>query len=67
MSEIEIIVAVFTVYLALLTAVAVWSSKASSGMDGYFIAGKQKGKEDERGLMVTTQHRFVLVDSVTRG
>ena len=41
MSEIEIIVAVFTVYLVLLTAVAIWSSKASSGMDGYFIAGKK--------------------------
>ncbi|NKB39166.1 MAG: sodium/solute symporter [Gammaproteobacteria bacterium] len=41
MSEIEIIVGVFAIYLILLTAVAVWSSKASSGMDGYFIAGKK--------------------------
>jgi len=40
MTELEIIVAIFVVYLFLLTGVAIWSSKGSTGIDGYFIAGK---------------------------
>jgi len=40
MTELEIIVAIFVVYLFLLTGVAIWSSKGSTDIDGYFIAGK---------------------------
>ncbi len=41
MSELEIIIAVFVSYLFLLFAVAIWSSKETANLDGYFIAGKK--------------------------
>ena len=41
MTELQIIIAVFVTYLLLLFALAVWSSKATTNMDGYFIAGKK--------------------------
>ncbi len=40
MNELEIIVAIFVIYLCLLTGVAIWSSKGSTNIEGYFIAGK---------------------------
>jgi sodium/proline symporter len=41
MTELQIIVAVFVSYLFLLFAVAIWSSKETSSLEGYFIAGKK--------------------------
>jgi sodium/proline symporter len=41
MTELQIIVAVFVSYLFLLFAVAIWSSKETTDLEGYFIAGKK--------------------------
>jgi sodium/proline symporter len=41
MSELEIIIAVFVSYLFLLFGVAIWSSKETTDLEGYFIAGKK--------------------------
>jgi sodium/proline symporter len=41
MSELQIIVAVFVVYLIMLLGLAIWSSKESTNLEGYFIAGKK--------------------------
>lgn len=41
MTEIEIIVGIFVIYLFLLTGLAIWSSKDSTNIEGYFIAGKK--------------------------
>lgn len=40
MSEIDVIVGIFFVYLLLLTGLAIWSSRGSSDTAGFFIAGK---------------------------
>ncbi|MFT5350723.1 MAG: sodium/proline symporter, partial [Gammaproteobacteria bacterium] len=41
MTEQEIIIVVFSAYLLLLTGLAIWSSKGSTNLEGYFIAGKK--------------------------
>jgi len=41
MSELEIIITVFVSYLFLLFGVAIWSSKETTNLEGYFIAGKK--------------------------
>ena len=41
MTELQIIVAVFISYLFLLFALALWSSKESTNLQGYFIANKK--------------------------
>ena len=41
MSELEIIIGIFVIYLLLITGLAIWASKDSTDIDGYFIAGKK--------------------------
>ncbi len=41
MTELQVIVVIFVVYLLLLTGLAIWSSKGSTDIEGYFIAGKK--------------------------
>ena len=41
MTELQIIVAVFVSYLCLLFGLAIWSSKETANLEGYFIAGKK--------------------------
>ena len=41
MSEIDVIVGIFSFYLLLITGLAIWSSKGSSDTAGFFIAGKK--------------------------
>jgi sodium/proline symporter len=41
MSELEIIIGIFVIYLLLITGLAIWVSKDSTDIDGYFIASKK--------------------------